>query len=148
MSNPHDSRDAMMSGVRTDGSKVRRPLSPHLQAYDMLQLNSVLSIANRATGAAWSLGLVFLVWWLLAAADGPSAFATVEAVLGSIPGLLVLFGMTLAVWYHTLSGVRHLAWDAGQGYALPTARTTGWIVVAATGVATVLTWLLVALAWA
>jgi hypothetical protein len=59
---------------RSDGTLVRRPLSPHLQAYDMLQMSSATSITHRITGIIWSVGLVFLVWWLVAAASGPAAF--------------------------------------------------------------------------
>ena len=136
-----------MVGRRTDGSTVKRPLSPHLQVYDMLQLTSALSIAGRITGAAWAVGLVLLVWWLVAAASGPSAFAQVQWFMSSWIGLLGLFGMTAAAWYHTLNGVRHLAWDAGYGYDIPTTYRTGWMVFIGTGVLTVLTWIVATIAW-
>lgn len=137
-----------MVGRRTDGSSIKRPLSPHLQVYDMLQLTSALSIAGRITGVAWGVGLVLLVWWLLAAASGPSAFASVQWFLSSWLGLLGLVGMTAAAWYHTLNGVRHLAWDAGYGYDIPSTYRSGRIVLVATAVATVLTWLVAIVAWA
>ena len=91
----------------------------------MLQLTSALSISGRITGAAWVAGLVVLVWWLVAAASGPSAFAQVQWFLSSWLGLLGLFGMTAAAWYHTLNGVRHLFWDAGYGYDIPTTYRSG-----------------------
>jgi succinate dehydrogenase / fumarate reductase, cytochrome b subunit len=148
MSIMQDSREATMLGRRTDGSPIRRPLSPHLQVYDMLQLTSALSIAGRITGAAWGVGLVLLVWWLLAAAAGPSAFADVQWFLSSWLGLLVLFGMSGAAWYHTLNGVRHLAWDAGYGYDIPSTYRSGRVVMVATAVMTVLTWIVAVIAWA
>ena len=148
MSIMQDSREATMLGRRTDGSPIRRPLSPHLQVYDMLQLTSALSIAGRITGAAWGLGLVLLVWWLLAAAAGPSAFAGVQWFLSSWLGLLVLFGMSGAAWYHTLNGVRHLAWDAGYGYDIPSTYRSGRLVLVGTAVMTVLTWIVAFVAWA
>jgi succinate dehydrogenase / fumarate reductase, cytochrome b subunit len=148
MSIMQDSREATMLGRRTDGSPIRRPLSPHLQVYDMLQLTSALSIAGRITGAAWGVGLVLLVWWLLAAAAGPSAFADVQWFLSSWLGLLVLFGMSGAAWYHTLNGVRHLAWDAGYGYDIPSTYRSGRVVMVATAVMTVLTWIVAVAAWA
>ena len=135
-----------MVGRRTDGSTIRRPLSPHLQVYDMLQLTSALSIAGRITGAAWAVGLVLLVWWLVAAASGPSAFAQVQWFLSSWIGLLGLFGMTAAAWYHTLNGVRHLAWDAGYGYDIPTTYRSGKLVLVGTVVMTLLTWVIVSVA--
>ena len=45
MSIMKDSREATMVGRRTDGTPVKRPLSPHLQVYDMMQLTSALSIS-------------------------------------------------------------------------------------------------------
>lgn len=148
MSIMQDSREATMAGRRTDGSAVKRPLSPHLQVYDMLQLTSALSISSRITGAAWGLGLVLLVWWLVAAASGPSAFATVQWFLSSWLGLLVLFSMTGAAWYHTLNGVRHLAWDAGYGYDIPSTYRSGRLVLVGTVVMTLLTWIIASIAWA
>ena len=56
MSKTTDVREAVMVGRRSDGSLVRRPLSPHLQAYDMLQMTSALSITHRITGVVWSVG--------------------------------------------------------------------------------------------
>lgn len=143
-----DNRDTGMSGHRSDGSTVRRPLSPHLQVYDMLQMTSALSITSRITGTAWGFGTVLLVWWLVAAAAGPGAFARVQWFMSSWLGLLGLFGLTAAAWYHTLAGVRHLAWDAGYGYDIPTAYRTGRIVLIATAVLTVLTWVIAIIAWA
>ena len=52
----------------------KQPLSPDLQIYRP-QLTSVLSIANRITGVALSLGAVGLVIWLGAAAAGRHAAA-------------------------------------------------------------------------
>jgi succinate dehydrogenase / fumarate reductase, cytochrome b subunit len=138
-----DPRDAGMIGRRTDGTLVRRPLSPHLQAYDMMQMTSALSIMHRITGTAWAVGTVLLVWWLLAVAAGPEAFARVEWFLGSVLGLLVLFGLTVAAWYHTLAGIRHLIWDAGHGFELAQAYRSGRLVLVGTAVLSVLTWVLV-----
>lgn len=148
MADIRDARQAAMVGGRTDGAPVARPLSPHLQVYDMLQMTSLLSIGGRITGVAWTLGLVFLVWWLVAAAAGPAAYGTVQWVLGSWVGLLVLFGLTAAAWYHTLNGVRHLRWDAGYGFDIPSVYRSGRIVVVATGVMTILTWVVAIAFWA
>ena len=146
MSIMQDSREATMVGRRSDGSTTRRPLSPHLQVYDMLQLTSALSIYSRITGAAWGVGLLLLVWWLVAAASGSSALAQVQWFMSSWLGLLGLFGMTAAAWYHTLNGVRHLAWDAGYGYDIPTTYRSGRLVLVGTVVMTLLTWIIVSIA--
>ena len=107
-----------------------RPLSPHLQIYKP-QLTSVLSISHRATGLALSAGTLVLVWWLLAAAAGPEAYASAQSFLGSWFGILLLIGWTFSLFFHLCNGIRHLVWDAGYGFDLPTTYATGWAVVAA-----------------
>jgi succinate dehydrogenase / fumarate reductase cytochrome b subunit len=136
-----------MVGRRSDGTNVRRPLSPHLQVYDMMQMTSALSISHRITGVAWSIGSIVMVWWLAAAAAGPEAFATVQWFLGSFIGILFLMGLTATVWFHTLAGIRHLAWDAGYGFDLPSVYRSGRILLVGTAVLTGLTWLLLLMSW-
>ncbi len=96
-------------------SPIQRPLSPHLQIY-RLTLTMAMSIAHRITGAALYLGTVLIAWWLVAAASGPNAYATVQWFMGSAIGLLVLFGYTWALIHHMLGGIRHLIWDTGHGF--------------------------------
>ena len=117
-----------------------RPLSPHLQVYNP-QLTSVLSIMHRITGVALAVGTLLLVYWLAAAAGGPESYAAAQGFIGSFIGRLLLFGWTVALFYHLANGIRHLFWDAGYGYELPAVYRGGWLVVAATGVLTVLSWI-------
>ena len=105
-----------------------RPLSPHLQVYKP-QLTSVLSILHRMTGVALAVGTLLLVWWLIAAASGAVAFNMVQTVIGSWIGRLLLFGWSFALFYHLCNGIRHLFWDMGRGYELPTVAASGWAVV-------------------
>ncbi|HLY45057.1 MAG TPA: succinate dehydrogenase, cytochrome b556 subunit [Stellaceae bacterium] len=116
-----------------------RPLSPHLQVYRW-QLTSVLSILHRLAGIALSGGTILLVWWLVAAAEGPQSYATVQAFLGSWIGLLMLFGWSLALFYHLCNGLRHLVWDSGHGLELPGVYAGGWAVVASTAALTLIAW--------
>jgi len=124
-------------------ARTERPLSPHLQIYKWY-LTMALSILHRASGVGLALGLVLLTWWLLALASGPEAFATVQAVVDSWFGVLVLFGYTAVLFYHLGNGVRHLVWDAGYGFDLEVAKNSGIAVLAFAGIMTVLTWLVVA----
>ncbi|HVZ00673.1 MAG TPA: succinate dehydrogenase, cytochrome b556 subunit [Dongiaceae bacterium] len=117
-----------------------RPLSPHLQIYRR-QLTSVLSILHRLTGIGLAVGLLYLVCWLVAAARGAEAFDNLQGFNGSIIGRLLLFGWTIAFFYHLLNGIRHLAWDAGWGFELPTVYRTGWAVIIGTAVLTLLAWI-------
>ncbi|MBR0655348.1 succinate dehydrogenase, cytochrome b556 subunit [Plastoroseomonas arctica] len=147
MSHSEDGPDATFIGSRTDGTPVVRPLSPHLQVYDMLQMTSSLSILNRATGIAWSVGLIFLVWWLAALAGGPASFASVQWFLGSVIGWVVLAGLIVVAWFHTLAGIRHLVWDAGYGFDMPNTYRSGRMVIAGTAGLSVLTLIILIGAW-
>lgn len=117
-----------------------RPLSPHLQIYRW-QLTSVLSILHRLTGVALAVGALLLVWWIVAVALGPKAFAFTQDFLGSIVGRILLFAWSWSMFYHLGNGIRHLCWDAGLGFDLKVAYRTGWIVVAASFILTVVAWL-------
>ena len=116
-----------------------RPLSPHLQIYRW-QLTSVLSILHRASGIWLAAGTILLVWWLGAAADGPQAYAHVQGFIRSWLGLVLLFGWSVALFYHLCNGLRHLWWDTGHGFALTSVYTGGWVVVGATAALTVIAW--------
>ena len=116
-----------------------RPLSPHLQVYRP-QLTSMLSITHRLTGVALAVGTLLLVWWLVAAATGPEAYATAQDAISSVIGRLLLFGWTVALFYHLCNGIRHLFWDAGYGYELKSAYASGWAVMVAAVVLTLLAW--------
>jgi succinate dehydrogenase cytochrome b subunit len=121
-------------------SSADRPLSPHLQVYRW-QLTSVLSILHRAAGLLLSAGAILLVWWLVAAASGPEAYEGVGDFLGSWIGLLLLFGWTVALFYHLCNGIRHLVWDTGHALDLKSTYVGGWTVVAATVVLTLAAWI-------
>jgi succinate dehydrogenase / fumarate reductase, cytochrome b subunit len=107
-----------------------RPLSPHLQIYRW-QLTMALSIAHRATGIALSVGTLLLVWWLVAAATGPDAYARVQGFIGSWLGILMLIGWAFALFYHLCAGIRHLVWDTGYGLDIKSVYQSGWTVVVA-----------------
>jgi len=123
-----------------------RPLSPHLQIYRW-QLTSVMSILHRASGVALSVGAILLVSWLGAAADGPQPYAKVQWFLGSPGGLVLLFGWTLALFYHLCNGIRHLVWDTGRGLDLKSVYASGWAVLAATAALTIIAWIAGISAW-
>lgn len=121
-------------------ASAERPLSPHLQIYKP-QISSVLSILHRITGAGLGIGLLLLAWWLIAAASGPDAFATVQGFIGSWLGRLILFGFTWALFFHLLNGIRHLGWDMLWGLDLPTMTRTGWAAVIGSAALTILVWI-------
>jgi succinate dehydrogenase / fumarate reductase cytochrome b subunit len=126
-----------------DIPRGNRPLSPHLQIYRP-QWTSFTSILTRITGNALIVSTALVVWWLIAAATGPNAFALADRVLRSWFGDLVLLGSLWALWYHTLAGVRHLVWSTGRYLEIHRAETFGKII---TGLSLVLTVLTVLILW-
>ena len=108
-------------------ANTNRPVSPHLQVYRWT-ITMASSILHRFTGAGLAVGAVWLAWWLIAAATGDDAFAAVQAFSASIVGRVLLFGITWSLMFHLLNGIRHLAWDAGYGFDVRNATTSGWLV--------------------
>jgi succinate dehydrogenase / fumarate reductase cytochrome b subunit len=119
----------------------QRPLSPHLQIYRP-QLTSILSISHRAAGIALAVGALFLVCWIVAAASGPASYADLRGFIHSWFGYLILFGWSVALFFHLCNGIRHLFWDAGYGFELKTAYASGYAVLVATVVLTALAWII------
>ena len=117
-----------------------RPLSPHLQVYRW-QLTSVLSILHRATGIALSVGALYLAVWVMYAAGSSRGYVVFQEFNGSILGRILLGGWLFSAFYHLCNGIRHLFWDAGYGFELKDAYRSGWIVVAVSLIATVLSWI-------
>jgi succinate dehydrogenase / fumarate reductase cytochrome b subunit len=123
---------------------MERPLSPYMfPRWYRFQITSVLSILHRFTGVALAVGSIALTWWLIAVATGGDLFRVTHAFLAAPIGLLLLLGWSVAFFYHLCSGIRHLVWDAGYGFEIRTAYRSGYAVLAATIVLTVLTWLYV-----
>ena len=85
-------------------------------------------------------GSLVLVYWLGALAYGPEAFARTQALLGSIPGRILLLAITFSLFYHLGNGIRHLFWDAGLGFEPRTVHASGVAVVAAAVVLTLAAW--------
>jgi succinate dehydrogenase / fumarate reductase cytochrome b subunit len=89
------------------------------------------SITHRVTGMALAGGTLFLVWWLIAAASGPDAYAVFAGVAAHPIGEVILFGLLWALAFHLLNGIRHLAWDLGYGFTMSTSRLTAALVYGA-----------------
>lgn len=122
-------------------SQDNRPLSPHLQVYSW-QITMAMSILNRATGIALSVGAVALVAWLVAAASGAEAFEAFNQYMNSVVGGIMACGWIFCLYYHTANGVRHLYWDTGNGFSIESLYRGGYTVIAITAVLTAGTWYL------
>jgi succinate dehydrogenase / fumarate reductase, cytochrome b subunit len=134
-----------------------RPLSPHLQVYKWGP-HMAASIFHRATGFVLATaGMLTLVWWLYAIAQGPEAYATFQSYAVSAGKeatgwqtasnwffRLVALGVVWSFFQHFFSGLRHLFMDMGAGFELNANRTGAMIVFIAAATATGLVALLVA----
>ncbi len=117
-----------------------RPLSPHLQVYKP-QITSTLSILHRLTGLWLAVAAAVLVLWLYGLAFDASLFQALTGFFSGLFGKVLLFSWVLAFNYHLCNGIRHLFWDAGKGFELPQVYRSGYLVLAASLILSVLVWL-------
>lgn len=121
-----------------------RPLSPHMQVWRW-HVTMLTSILHRATGVALYGGALIAAGWAVALASGPEAYGVYMGLLGSWLGRVVMFGLTVSLFYHLANGIRHLVWDFGHGYDIKTANFTAVVVIAFAVVASVAVWVLAAM---
>jgi len=121
-----------------------RPLSPHMQIWRW-HVTMAASILTRATGVALYGGAILLMGWALALASGPVVYDDYVALLGSIPGKIVLLGLTFSAFYHLFAGLRHLVWDSGKGFTPAVADRSAWAAIFCAAVATLAVWVVAGL---
>lgn len=132
----------MGQNTEVQGSPRRAmPLSPHLQVWRW-HVTMAASIFTRATGVALYVGLFVVVAWAVSLASGPDAYGLFMGLMASWLGKLVLFGLTVSIFYHLAAGLRHLVFDSGAGFELKTANMTAWLCMAFGVVATLVVWVL------
>lgn len=129
--------------TETSRGLPERPLSPHLQVWRW-HITMACSILHRASLFALYVGVLLLAGWALALASGPDHYACYAGALGSPLGKLVLFGLTVAVFYNVAYIVRQSFWDLGKGFNPKTADATGVAVIAFSIVAAVVVWVIAA----
>ena len=88
------------------------------------------------------MGIPLLIIWFVALSQGEHSFQIAQSLAGSVIGRIFLFGWTLAFFYHLLNGLRHLAWDAGFGLDLKNVYRSGYAVIIATLILSVICWIL------
>ena len=105
-----------------------------LAAFDDLEMGPAHGRFHHAPRA---LGLV---WWLMAAAIGPEAYATFVSCATSPIGYLVMIGLSWFFFQHLCSGLRHFVLDMGAGYELRTNKSWSIGVFLAGAALTILFW--------
>lgn len=106
-------------------TQTSRPLSPHLGVYRWT-ITMAMSTAHRITGIALYGGHALIVAWLVAMAATPGAYETARGFALSIPGHIVLFLYSWALFHHMMGGIRHFIWDTGHGLQHPQRDQISW----------------------
>jgi succinate dehydrogenase / fumarate reductase cytochrome b subunit len=120
-----------------------RPLSPHLTIWRWGPAMAV-SILHRVTGNGLAtVGAMGLVWWLMAAAIGPEAYATFVRCATSPIGYLVMIGLSWFFFQHLCSGLRHFVLDIGAGYELKVNKSWSIATFILSATLTILLWLFI-----
>lgn len=129
------------------GAPRERPVSPHLTTGGLgspllwrWHITMWTSILHRASGMALYVGGLIGAAWAIALAQGPDRYAQFKELLGSLPGKVVMLGLTVCVFYHLASGVRHLVWDTGRGLNVKSANASSIVIFAFAAAATLAIW--------
>jgi succinate dehydrogenase / fumarate reductase, cytochrome b subunit len=135
-----------MSDSKSDAAAAAQltrpsPLSPHMQVWRW-HITMAASILTRFTGVALYGGFLIVALGALLLATSADAYNDYVALLGSLPGRFVLFGITFSIFYHMAAGVRHLVWDFGKGFEPKTANMSAIICMAFGLVAAIVVWML------
>jgi len=111
--------------------RLNRPLSPHLSIYKF-QANMALSISHRITGLAQN-GMLYglAIGAMVLPGNFPYYLAMLEAAHFN-PMLIYAakFVVAFPFTYHLCHGLRHLYWDAGNGFTLKQVQIAGYISIA------------------
>jgi len=83
-----------------------------------------------------------VAWWLIAAATSESAYNTAQSFASNPIGTLMIFGWSVALFYHLSNGVRHLFWDMGYLFKIESAYKAGYLVLLSTVLLTAGAWYL------
>ena len=109
-------------------AKNNQPLSPHLSIYRW-QVTNTLSILHRFSGALLFLAAMDFSIWLASIAMGENSYALISSLFSSPLALAIWVAVSFSFFYHSLNGLRHLAWDFGKGFETHQVNYSGFIVV-------------------
>jgi succinate dehydrogenase / fumarate reductase cytochrome b subunit len=97
----------------------------------------IVSILHRVSGALLFLvGIPFSLYLLQQSLTSEISFESYRAIVGSVPGKLVLLALIWAFVHHTVAGIRYLLLDRHVGIQKDAARKSA---VAVLGITVVLT---------
>jgi succinate dehydrogenase / fumarate reductase cytochrome b subunit len=123
-------------------AKKARPQYRNIQVSQILSYRlppaGIVSILHRISGALLFLvGIPFMLYLLQQSITSEISFESYRAVVGSVPGKLVLLVLGWAFIHHAVAGIRYLLLDRHVGIQKDAARTSATTVLGITAVLTV-----------
>ena len=76
-------------------------------------------MTHRMTGTLLAAGLMLFVVSLAVIQCGASSFEAMQSVIRQPFVSIAIWLMIYALFFHMCHGIRHLFWDAGEGYEKP-----------------------------
>ncbi len=116
-----------------------RPLSPHLSVY-RFHFSMALSILHRASGVAMTGALIIFIAWLWTAAYDAESFDCITGLLRTPVGIALSVAASFVFFFKCATGLRHLWWDTGRGFAISSIDTSGRLAIFGAVLLTALTW--------
>lgn len=92
--------------------KKQRPVNLDLTTIKMHPAANA-SILHRISGVIMVFAIGILLWTLSLSLSSAEGFAQVQAMLDGIFFKLIILGISSAMTYHLLGGIRHLCMDIG-----------------------------------
>ena len=117
------------------------PLSPHLQIYKW-HISSLLSISHRVVGVINFFAFVLICFWTISLFLGEDYYQDFKTILNTLFGKFLIISLCWTFSFQILNEIRHLAWDAGFGFDLKTAKVTGILTLTGSFILTILFYLI------
>ncbi len=97
--------------------KDKRPVNLDIQTIH-LPFQALVSITHRITGVISFVGIGILLYMLDVSLESEAGFAGLKELMDLFLVKFVIWGVTAALIYHTIAGVKHLIMDIGIGETL------------------------------
>ena len=115
----------------------KRPVNLDLGTISM-PITAYTSIMHRISGVALFVGVGILMWLLDASLASEDGFNSVKAIFDSFICKLIVWGVLIALIYHTAAGVKHLIMDLGIGETMEGGVNGSRLVLIVTAILSVL----------
>lgn len=115
----------------------KRPVNLDLGTISM-PITAYTSILHRISGVALFVGVGILMWLLDVSLSNEDGFNQVRAIFDSFVCKVIVWGVLIALIYHTAAGVKHLIMDVGIGETMEGGNRGSRIVIAVTVILSVL----------